>query len=198
MKIYLTYQELKDMNACEEALLSFRAIFGKKAIIKQVVHRLQNPGKKDKYAEDYEEWLSWLMSETLKLTIALLKAGADVHVCEDDALCYTAENGYTEIVKALLNAGADVHARGNHALCRAAEKGYTEIVKALLRAGADVHAREDYTLCCAAEYGHTEIVKILLNVGANVQARKDYALRCATANDHTEIVKILKAAMKKK
>ena len=161
MKTYLTYQELKEMNACEEALLSFKAIFGKKATIKRVVYRLQNPGKKDKYAEDYEGWLGWLMSETPKLTIALLKAGADVHANEDEALRYAAENGYTEIVKILLKAGADVHADDDEALCLAIGGGHTEIVKILLEADTDVHADNDYALRLAAEYGHTEIVKIL-------------------------------------
>ena len=161
LKTYLTYRELKEMNACKEALLSFRSIFGKKATIKQVVHRLQNPGKKDKYAEDYGSWLGWLMAETLKLTTALLKAGADVHTCNDYAFRWAVEKGRTEIVKILLKAGADVHVDNDHALYLAIGGGHTEIVKVLSKAGVDVHADNDYALRLAVAHGHTEIVKIL-------------------------------------
>ena len=168
LKTYLTYQELRVMKACEEALFSFRSIFGKKATIKQVVYRLQNPGKRDKYVEDYGSWLGWLMAETLVLTTALLKAGVDVHTHNDYAFRW------------------------------AVERGHTEIVKILLKAGADVHTNNDEVLCLAIGGGHTEIVKILLKTGVNVHADNDYALRLAATYGHTEIVKILKAAMKKK
>ena len=136
MKTYLTYQELSEMNACKEALSSFKTIFGKKATIKRVVYRLQNPGEKDKYAEDYERWLGWLIGQTQKLTIALLKAGADIHTCRDYALRWAVESSHTEMVKILLEAGADIHTGNDYALRLAEAYGYTEMVELLKSKGA--------------------------------------------------------------
>jgi len=161
LKKYLTYQELKEMEACIESLMSFRSIFGKRASIEQVVYRLQNPGKRDKYSEEYEEWLGWLMAQTLELTIALLKVGTDVHAKNDFALRWTARDGDLEMVKILLQKGADVHARNDDALHWAIQNDHSEIVKILLKAGANVHIGNDYALRLAAGNGHTEIVKIL-------------------------------------
>lgn len=168
LKIYLTGKKLKDMEACKEARWSFRSIFGEKATIKQVLRRLQNPGKRDKYTLRYKGWLGWLMAQTLELTTAFLEAGADVHA-EDD-----------------------------YALRCATDSDYAEIVKILLEAGADVHALDDHALCCAAQNGYTEVVKILLEAGANVHVRNNFSFQYAELNRHTETVKVLKAAMKKK
>lgn len=141
LKTYLTYQELKDMEACEEALLSFRAIFGKKATVKRVVHRLQNPGKRDEYAKDYENWLNWLMSETPKLTIALLKAGVDVDVADNDGwtpLHWTVHKKNIEMAEFLLEQGADVNTAdkgGWTPLDLARNDEYTEMVNFLKSKG---------------------------------------------------------------
>jgi len=166
LKTYLTYQELSEMNACKEALSSFKTIFGKKATIKRVVYRLQNPGEKDKYAEDYERWLGWLIGQTQKLTIALLKAGADIHTCRDYALRWAVESSHTEMVKILLKAGADIHTGNDEALCLAIGSGHTEMVKILLEAGADIHTGNDYALRLAEAYGYTEMVELLKSKGA--------------------------------
>ena len=61
----------------------------------------------------------------------------------------------------LLKAGADVHAGDDEALRWASRNGHVEMVKVLLKAGADVHAGDDYALCWASRNGHVEVVKVL-------------------------------------
>ena len=100
------------------------------------------------------------------------------------------------VIKRLITEGADVHACDDYALCWASGNGHTEIVKLLLDSGADVHADDDYALCCASDTGHTEIVKLLLDSGADVHAGDDNALWWASENGHTEIVKLIKGYMR--
>jgi hypothetical protein len=122
------------MRACLYARNSFRAIFGKRATIEAVLQRLQNPKEKDEHINDYGPWLGWLMGQTPELTIALLKAGANVHVYDDFALRWAARDGYVETVKILLKAGANVHACDDYALYLAEKYGNKETVKILKRA----------------------------------------------------------------
>ena len=80
-----------------------------------------------------------------------VKAGADVHAQEDEALRWASYNGHVAVVECLLKAGADVHAREDEALRYASENGHVAVVECLLKAGANVHAREDYALRWASE-----------------------------------------------
>jgi len=67
----------------------------------------------------------------------LLEQGADLHVYNDLALRWAAENGHLEIVKYLLEQGANLHAADNGALRWTARNGHLEVVKHLLEQGAD-------------------------------------------------------------
>lgn len=110
----------------------------------------------------------------------------------DKALGQVAVNGHKEIVELLLKAGANVHAEDGQALIYAAENGHKDVVELLLRAGADVHARDDCALRWAAGNGHKDVVELLLKAGAIVHAGGNAAIRWASKNGHKDVVKLLR------
>ncbi len=59
-----------------------------------------------------------------------------LHAQNDEALCWSIENGHLEVVWLLLEKGADVRARNDHALRWSAANGDLEIVRLLLKKGA--------------------------------------------------------------
>jgi len=61
----------------------------------------------------------------------LIKAGANVHANDDEALRLASLYGHKDVVELLLKAGANVHANDNEALRFATEKGYKDIVELL-------------------------------------------------------------------
>jgi len=69
--------------------------------------------------------------------LALLAAGADVHVNEDGPLQVAATWGNTEAVRVLLNAGANVHTENEAPLRGAVANGHRDTVEVLLKAGAN-------------------------------------------------------------
>jgi ankyrin repeat protein len=71
-------------------------------------------------------------------------------------------------VKRLLAKGVNKHTI-NDALCYAANRGHSEIVKLLLDSGADVHVHNNCALKWGAEYGDIETVNLLLKHGANYE-----------------------------
>ena len=106
----------------------------------------------------------------------LVENGADIHTCDDIALCLYAKNGHLEVVKYLVENGANIHAHEEAALRWSADKGHLEVVKYLVKHGADVHADDDFALCFAAAQGHLEVVKYLVENGANIHACDEAAL----------------------
>ena len=64
-------------------------------------------------------------------------------------------------VKYLIENGADIHTCDDIALCLYAKNGYLEIVKYIIKQGADIHVNNDYALRLSALYGHLEVVKYL-------------------------------------
>jgi len=65
------------------------------------------------------------------------------------------------VVALLLKAGADVHAYNDEALREASSNGHLEVVALLLKNGANVHARDDLALRYASENGHSDVVALL-------------------------------------
>jgi hypothetical protein len=124
-----------------------------------------------------------------------VKAGADVHAWNDEALRLASYYGHVAVVECLLKAGADVHAGEDQALRYASENGHVAAVECLLKAGANVHAQEDYALQWASRNGHVAVVECLLKAGADVHARGDEALQWASRNGHVAVVKLLKQYM---
>ena len=121
----------------------------------------------------------------------LIENGADIHTCDDSALCWFAEYGNLEVVKYLVEQGANIHADNDEALRWAAEDGHLEVVKYLVENGANIHAWDDYALQLSAEYGHLEVVKYLVENGADIHVNNDYALRWYANNGNLEVVKYL-------
>ena len=74
----------------------------------------------------------------------LIEKGADVHIENDYALRYSAENGHLDVVKYLVEKGADVHADNDYALKYSARNSHLDVVKFLVEKGADVHAANDF------------------------------------------------------
>jgi hypothetical protein len=91
----------------------------------------------------------------------LVKAGADIHAENDEALRYASLNGHVEVVKLLLEAGADVHAYNDESLRLASIKGHVEVVKLLLEHDSDIHVYVGYALKNASDNGYVEVVELL-------------------------------------
>ena len=102
---------------------------------------------------------------------------------------------WEDVFQRLIDEGADIHVQENQALRYAAENDLRAVVTILLIYGADPSACDSYALRWAAANGYVEIVKMLLDQGANVHARDDEALRWAAAQGHTETVNVLKSYM---
>jgi ankyrin repeat protein len=156
--------------------------------------------------------------EDIELTVALIKAGANVNKPAGDrlgqrtALQLAAELGNLKLVDILLGAGANVNAPpgelGVDALQCAAIGGYLEIAHRLLCAGAEVNAdRAEDTpyfddigrtaLEGAAEHGRLEMVHLLLEKGARLkgtytdQYRRSVEL--ANENGHHAVAKYIES-----
>ena len=132
----------------------------------------------------------------LKITTALLDAGADVNAGSDEpesgtvgeTQLHRAVRGSVPVVDGapnlplaslLLRRGAKIEAKdyyGKTPLMGASEKGSVEGVKLLLRWGAHVNAQDNSgrtALMIAAEQRHTEALRLLLAHGASVNAQDD-------------------------
>lgn len=162
MKTHLTSEELKELGACKEARYSFRAIFGKKATIKEVIHRLQNPGKRDLYAYEYEEWLADLLREDVELIPIFIEAGLDIHINNDFPFRYAVYKGKTEIVKLLIELGADTQNHGDWAFLSAVKHNYIGILKLLLEKGiCPARTKTSRYMYFAQDLGYIEIAKLI-------------------------------------
>jgi len=125
--------------------------------------------------------------------VALLDAGADVHVWADAPLWEAAMRGHAETMKALLDAGADQ----DIALVVAAENGIVELVRELLARDAGFRTSRGLALlmaalALAAGNGHTDTVRALLGAGAGLHAGRDEAGRRAAESGHADTVRVLK------
>ena len=121
----------------------------------------------------------------------LLKAGANVHANDDEALRLASQNGHKDIVELLLKAGANIHGYDEYALIMSLDNGYKDVVELLLKAGANVHTSRDYPLRLASKNGYIDGVELLLKAGANVHANNDEALRMASLKGYKGIVELL-------
>jgi hypothetical protein len=86
---------------------------------------------------------------------------------------WAARSGHLEVVQYLVSKGANVHACNNVALCEAAMNGHIQVVRYLVSQGANVRhgpkgSDQNTPLSMAATYGHLETVVYLLSQGANV------------------------------
>jgi hypothetical protein len=156
---YLTLDWLRKHKAHREALQVFESRFGtKKATIKEVVdylHKIKRP--------DLEVWL---LDRTVPLTIAMIEAGANIHVYNDFILRSAASRGWLDMVKCLVEYGVDIHAMDDLVLCLAAIRGHLGAVKYLVEHDANVHARLNFTLKLARRNHHTRTAKFLEKAAA--------------------------------
>jgi len=146
---------------------------------------------------DNDQALRWSASNGyIDVVKFLVQNGADIHADNDYALRWSTSNGYIDVVKFLVQNGADIHANDDLALRWSASIGHIDVVKFLIENGADIHAWDDYALRYSAYHGHIEVVKFLVQNGADIHADNDWALRWFVENGHTEIVEYLKEKMK--
>ena len=61
----------------------------------------------------------------------LISCGADIHACDDYALCWASTSGHLDVVKFLVEFGANIHADNDHALHWASKNGQVEVVEYL-------------------------------------------------------------------
>ena len=122
---YLTVEILDNLKKvpCVRAMRAFREKFGTKARIEDIITWLEEIG--------HEDWLGWILAQTLEITGSFLEHGADVHADHDYPLRCAAGDGHLEVVKLLFEHGADVHAGYDNAFYRAAGDGHLEVVKFL-------------------------------------------------------------------
>lgn len=144
------------------------------------------------------------MSNELEIANELLSAGANPDATDsnlNNALQYSAERGYTEIVETLLQHGASAvpnpysHIAPPQHL--AVWKGHLETLKALIDGGASKDERDSHggtPLHWAARDGQTETVMYLLSIGASTSLKDNKgrtALDLALANAHNAIASML-------
>ena len=109
---------------------------------------------------------------------ALLEAGADVHVCDEEErtpLMLASKMGYFSVVQALLKAGAaatidNTDCHGYTSLMNACDYGWPEIVGELIEAGADVNIvneRGVSALSLAQAYSNDKCAEIVRSAGAS-------------------------------
>ena len=85
------------------------------------------------------------------------------YLFEEEALRWSAMNGYLSIVKFLVNKGANIHAEDDYALKWSVYNGYLPIVKFLVSKGANIHANNDLALRWSVREGHLPVVEFLKN-----------------------------------
>ena len=133
-------------------------------------------------------------TDSLKIVKALIQAGGDVNVTDDDgftALKLASRIGANECVELLLDAGANVNVKvaengGNIELFRAVLWGQYRYVQKLIQAGADVNGTTNFgeTPIMAAsiisnqikmDNDKYKILKMLLSKGAHVNIKEQNA-----------------------
>src|SRR5579864_3150651 len=85
-----------------------------------------------------------------------------IHVSDDALLRFSAENGYTGLVRTLLYLGADVHADHDAAVHLAADNGHSQTLGILIDHGADIKAIAGTILLRAINSGNAEMVTLVL------------------------------------
>lgn len=130
-------------------------------------------------------------THTTGTLMQLVKAGADVHACNDECICLASEIGHMEILKTLINAGADVHAQSEAPIRIAASSGRYHVLKELLLNGVKIEANDNEAIRLAAQNGFTNCLKLLVDSGGNPRAVDDQALKLAVLNGHADTVKYL-------
>ena len=121
-------------------------------------------------------------------------------IIAENAISWTAENGYLDLTEKLIEAGADIKENRNYPLELASRNGHTQIVKRLLEAGASPLDGDDkdYCLRLASYNGNIEIVNMLLDAGSDPTLGDYYALMLALNSAHMDVVEVLLDAIYKR
>ena len=120
------------------------------------------------------------LTDSTQIVDALLTNGADIDEVSifGSALCVTALNGKTKLVRHLLRRGARIGLAGPDGykdLHGAAKNGHSEICKILVEHGADINSQHpitgDSALSYAASRGHHKTLLSLISLGADINNR---------------------------
>lgn len=135
---------------------------------------------------------------------ALIKAGADVNVLDDEygstPLMEAVALGNKETLAILLEAGANVNLKtpsGRSAMTSLTEETTGEILRALISAGAELNVTNsdgDTPLIVAAQLEKSELVRALIKAGAKLNVRNEAgqtALMLAAREGHVKNVRAL-------
>lgn len=74
----------------------------------------------------------------LDIVIYLIEKGADIHLCNDIALCYACENGNYDIAKYIIGKKDNIYANNQMAIKKAFENKHYDIVKLLSDSGSNI------------------------------------------------------------
>ena len=108
-----------------------------------------------------------MLGISVSLTIAMIEAGANIHVYNDYLLHSAVSQGWLAMVKCLVGKyGLDIHAMDDLVLCLAVIEGRLEVAKYLVEKNANVHARLKFTLKMARQRRHTKTADFLEKVAA--------------------------------
>lgn len=130
-----------------------------------------------------------------QLVPELLRRGADLKTCGDQALNAALQNNHPELVALLLPSLARQGGKVGHSVLLAALKYHPALVPVLLAQGADAREtpRENNSLLWhALHYGRNNLLMPLLRAGANVNARAyDIAPLVEALGKGTDMVNLL-------
>ena len=98
----------------------------------------------------------------LVLAVSAVLLKLCIHVSNDALIQFSAEHGYTGVVKTLIYLGADVHADHDAAVHLAADNGHSQTLGILIDHGADIKAIAGTILLRAINSGNAEMVKLVL------------------------------------
>lgn len=169
-RVNVSIKWLKEHNACSSFCEWFKDMFGAKKIKIEFLIKAFHRDKKS-------IWEGWLLIQELDVTETAVERGADISVCDNLVLKWSAQNGYLELIECLVKKGANLRIFSDLLLFLAAERGHLKMVEYLLGKGLDIHAQNDCALRWAVKKGNSELVKFLIAKGANVRACDENILK---------------------
>jgi ankyrin repeat protein len=121
----------------------------------------------------------------------LIKKGANVHACRDEALIFAIEQRDIDVVKILVKHGANVNARNGKPLILASDYNLVPIIKILIKHGADPNTWGGWPLRKSIMDKNFKLTEFLIKHGADVNADNGWALWYSLKEKNFKLAKFL-------